>query len=127
MAYFGVLSPDKFIPERCMSSAGLDCIDKASITKDGTLIFALKNQLGMDIDILQDISVQQGCNAQTVSTINGFGSFPVTIQNGEVMAIKIECGKVRDDSFKTSFKLNYINKATGIEHTSDISISGTPR
>ena len=32
LAYFGVLSPDKFLPERCNFPAGIDCIDKAVIT-----------------------------------------------------------------------------------------------
>ncbi|MAE13374.1 hypothetical protein CMO92_02305, partial [Candidatus Woesearchaeota archaeon] len=52
LAYFGVLSPDNILPERCTGPAGLDCLEKASIDATAeTVGVAFKQNLGMDIEI----------------------------------------------------------------------------
>ncbi|MBI2655548.1 hypothetical protein HYX06_03945 [Candidatus Woesearchaeota archaeon] len=70
LAYFGVLSPDKFLPAKCTMQAGLACIDhKATAT---SLKIIVKNSLGYDITVT-DIKAQQ-CTAQTglsISVANG--------------------------------------------------------
>ncbi|MAE13796.1 hypothetical protein CMO92_04475 [Candidatus Woesearchaeota archaeon] len=64
LAYFGVLSPDSLLPERCTGPAGLDCLERASIIPDGLklngvldveniLIVASKNNLGQEIEITE--------------------------------------------------------------------------
>jgi len=66
LAYFGVLSPDRFLPERCTGPAGLDCLDKAAITagagQTGSIEFVLKNNQGYNIVVLDhtDTSVAVG-------------------------------------------------------------------
>lgn len=58
-AYMGVLSPDRMLPERCMFSAGLDCIDKAVIGT-GTMQLTLKNN--RDFPIIIDYIDSDECS-----------------------------------------------------------------
>ncbi|MBI2650686.1 hypothetical protein HYX04_05255 [Candidatus Woesearchaeota archaeon] len=49
LAYFGVLSPDKFLPAKCTLQAGLACVDhKATATE---LTLRVQNSLGYDITV----------------------------------------------------------------------------
>ncbi|MBD3163915.1 hypothetical protein GF323_01835 [Candidatus Woesearchaeota archaeon] len=59
LAYFGVLSPERFLPERCDGPAGLTCLDKATVIAgdaatagEAYLEIAMKNNLGYPILIL---------------------------------------------------------------------------
>ena len=70
LAYFGVLSPDKFLPAKCTMQAGLACIDHKATASSLKII--AKNSLGYDITVT-DIKAQQ-CTAQTglsISVTNG--------------------------------------------------------
>lgn len=49
LAYFGVLSPQKLLPERTVFPAPLPNMDNAVITTDGTVSIAFKNNKGVDI------------------------------------------------------------------------------
>ena len=49
LAFFGVLSPDRFLPAKCTFQAGIACLDhKATVT---TLELNLQNSLGRDITV----------------------------------------------------------------------------
>ena len=49
LAYFGVLSPDKFLPAKCTLQSGIACIDhKATAT---SLVLRVQNSLGYDITV----------------------------------------------------------------------------
>ena len=49
LAYFGVLSPDKFLPAKCTLQSGIACIDhKATAT---SLVLRVQNSLGFDITV----------------------------------------------------------------------------
>ena len=63
LAYFGVLSPDKFLPSKCTLSAGLACIDHKATANDLRII--AKNSLGYDITVTR-VTAQQ-CTENTVS------------------------------------------------------------
>ena len=55
LAYFGVLNPEEFLPEKCTGPAGMDCLDKASVVAGATGVgyveIAAKNNLGFDITL----------------------------------------------------------------------------
>src|SRR3989304_2289991 len=64
LAYFGVLSPDNFLPERCTGPAGLDCLDKAAIeATPNNVTFVLKNNVGFDITSLSVTSASDSCGS----------------------------------------------------------------
>ena len=53
LAYFGVLSPDRFLPKKCTMESGFGCVD-FSITDgnsdgNGVLVVYLTNGLGYDL------------------------------------------------------------------------------
>lgn len=49
LAYFGVLSPEKFLPEKCVLAPGLACVQHKITPTDSTLV--LSNGLGRTITI----------------------------------------------------------------------------
>ena len=81
MAYFGVLKPDRFLPEKCTIAPGLDCRD--FLVKSTTARFDLRNALGKDINI-DAAAMGINCN-ETLST-------PIYIENGDLGTIIIGAG-----------------------------------
>lgn len=74
LAYFGVLSPTKFLPERCTFGSQFICKDYL-ISTDGTtgnVTLKLQNNLGQAIYIL---------DTSTVSSQEGFGGCTIDITN----------------------------------------------
>ncbi|MFH1649018.1 MAG: hypothetical protein ABIA93_00530 [Candidatus Woesearchaeota archaeon] len=62
LAYFGVLSPDRFLPEKCVINGGFSCTEYL-ITSTGPG-FKLQNNLGVDAAIVRiDIEHKSGTNA----------------------------------------------------------------
>src|SRR3989338_2935712 len=64
LAYFGVLSPDKFLPSRCILPVGIACSDHEARSAGPGLSemdFTLRNSLGYDISTV--IVTATGCNA----------------------------------------------------------------
>src|SRR3989344_6305239 len=56
LAYFGVLSPDRFLPAKCTLQSGLACVDHtvqaagtAGIGADGRVTIVIQNGLGSDL------------------------------------------------------------------------------
>jgi hypothetical protein len=124
IAYFGVLSPDRFLPERCSGPSGLDCLDKASIQKNGDVQIALKNNLGFEIEFEQEIRTTEDCSANLLASINDIYEFPITLKNGELARLKINCGKLDSGRFKTDITVNYRNNETGLTHSGSLQITG---
>ncbi|MBI4452521.1 hypothetical protein HY637_03765 [Candidatus Woesearchaeota archaeon] len=61
LAYFGVLSPDKFLPSKCTMQAGIACLDNKATATSLDVFF--RNSLGYDITVTA-VKAQQ-CTAQT--------------------------------------------------------------
>src|SRR3989344_7614193 len=59
LAYFGVLSPSKFLPEKCLLETGFTCISSKIESSSSTIVFT--NSLGRSVTIDQiDIG---GCSS----------------------------------------------------------------
>ena len=50
LAYFGVLSPDRFMPSKCMVSGGFSCIEYKLDGATDTARIYLQNNLGVDAE-----------------------------------------------------------------------------
>mgnify|MGYP001603471124 CR=1 FL=1 len=59
LAYFGVLSPDKFLPAKCTLQAGIACLDHKATANQ--LVLRVQNSLGYDITV--DAVKATGCTA----------------------------------------------------------------
>ncbi len=77
LAYFGVLSPDKFLPSRCTLQSGLSCVDH-KITP-GVVTVVVKNGFGSDLTI-NDVRVEKcGASGAQGSLANGQQTiYPIT-------------------------------------------------
>src|SRR3990167_1210166 len=49
LAYFGVLSPEKFLPEKCLIEVGFTCISSKVEPTQATIIFS--NGLGRSVEV----------------------------------------------------------------------------
>ena len=107
LAYFGVLSPDKFLPSRCTLPAGIGCIDYLASGADGSILVTLQNSLGIDIT---SVTVRiSGCTISDTKT---------RLNNGA----KIEftpsgCSITSGQKYSGQVNVTYTNFDTGIIHT----------
>jgi hypothetical protein len=129
LAYFGVLSPDKFMPNKCMVTGGFSCVEYKMDDANDQVRFYLQNNLGSDADAV-NVSLKDSNNVDcenataTVSTIievgaltNGQKSGPITFDSGCTAALG-------GSSFKGTINIVYIKSGETESHTASGSISG---
>ncbi|MEK6875833.1 MAG: hypothetical protein AABX63_00360 [Nanoarchaeota archaeon] len=71
LSYFGVLSPDKFLPSKCTLPAGIACADFKLDSKTGTggtVSVVLRNGLGFDASGV--VVAASGCTSPVATTLN---------------------------------------------------------
>jgi len=128
LAYFGVLSPDKILPERCTGPAGMDCLETASVdTTANTISFALKNNMGFKILVtdVESTSESNECDTVTNFTLNGvaLGVNGTEVLNGQNFIITVTCDDNIDPGrVRAEFKIAYESIETGLEKGGIISI-----
>ena len=105
LAYFGVLSPEKFLPEKCLIEVGFTCISSKVTPNEATIIFS--NGLGKSILVT---SVDMGGCSGTFSTsiLSGDDArFDMSVcDNGELK-----------ETFKGDIIIKYTEKSTGLTKT----------
>lgn len=107
LAYFGVLSPDRFLPEKCTLPAGIACVD---FRYSGTAIeMAIQNGAGFDMSGVTATVNGTGCNAA-----NSGGS--ATLTNGQSDTYVITCAP-SSGKFKGDVSFDYTNQQTGMAHS----------
>jgi hypothetical protein len=105
LAYFGVLSPDQFLPEKCTLPPGMACLDY-KVTETDVQLF-LQNSMGYDITITAVNLTDEGCvNSTNADLING----------GEIL-YTISCSNTAGSKFKSDIQIDYVNSATNISHS----------
>ena len=99
LAYFGVLSPDKFLPEKCILPPGIACLDYR--VENYKVILALQNSLGEAITIN---SVKISVNSQQC-----FDNESITLKNNDKALITItECNNgAEGDKFDGVINVSY--------------------
>ena len=116
LAYFGVLSPDKMLPERTTFSAPLANIDNAVVKSTGTVEVVLQNNLGYTVTIANgttDVSGTSDC-----ASVTGFTAVPNTVPNGEKVTLTWTCGGTLSagSKFKSDLTFAYLNTNSGQSH-----------
>ena len=105
LAYFGVLSPEKFLPEKCLIETGFTCIGSKVESAQSTIV--LSNGLGKSVTI---DSIQIGGCTTTFSTSLTSGdenTFVITgCSNGDVK-----------DTFKGDIAIKFTEKRTNLSKT----------
>ena len=106
LAYFGVLSPEKFLPEKCVLQPGIACISHKVEPTKVTLV--ISNGLGRTI-IINSITVG-GCS----------GAFSTTMLSGvdNTFVIGGTCSNgAQKEKFKGDITLAYTEKDTNLTKT----------
>ena len=106
LAYFGVLSPDRFLPEKCTMPSGIACLDFRA-TASGVDVILL-NSLGTDISSVSLSIDGTGCSA----TATG----PATLDNGKSGTYTVSCSPP-SGKFKGDITMSYVNDASALSHT----------
>ena len=105
LAYFGVLSPEKFLPEKCLIETGFTCISSKVESTQSTLI--LLNGLGRSVEVTNiDIG---GCSTTFTTTVlsGDQATFVVTsCTNGDLKEV-----------FKGDIVIKYTEKDTSLTKT----------
>ncbi len=105
LAYFGVLSPEKFLPEKCILAPGLACVSHKIEPTVTTLI--ISNGLGRTITV--DSITVGGCT----------GTFALDMQSGNETRFDLSgCNNgASKDAFKGDITFKYTEKITGLSKT----------
>ena len=105
LAYFGVLSPEKFLPEKCLIETGFTCISSKVTSTESTLIF--QNGYGKSVTI--DNVDMGGCSKAFSTSLQseGEGTFVIDgCSNGDAK-----------DVFKGEIIIKYTEKRTNLSKT----------
>ena len=116
LAYFGVLSPDRFFPQRCSFPAGISCLDFSYdiISDIPTLKFAIKNNLGWDLTGVTINPYDTDPSIPNIGSINcgTLESGPNTLKNDQQATYVLNCdtplpkGKVKTNLVFTYTKID---------------------
>jgi|SRR3989344_782376 len=117
LAYFGVLSPKKLLPDKCLFGAGVgSCTDFQAASSDGDITLVLSNGLGETITIA-------GYTFGATTSCTAASGLAMTVPAGAQVTLDVVCAyDVAGE--KTNEEMNIIyyrgTTASGLSH----SISG---
>ena len=104
LAYFGVLSPDQFLPSKCTLPSGIACVDhKASGT---SVTVVLRNGIGYDMSGI--LVNAEGCT--------GTDATPLTIANGAKAEYTLTTCTFDGNKYKGDLNVSYTLSDTGLDH-----------
>ncbi|NOZ80708.1 MAG: hypothetical protein GXP63_03460 [DPANN group archaeon] len=130
LAYFGVLSPDRFLPERCTGPAGMDCLEKASIDSNAnTISFASKNNLGNSINITAVNVSSSDCTLSSATVTVDSTTYTIPAQaapvtNAQNFVVEVTCTSLATGRTSADISLTYLTQETGLSHKAAYSIAG---
>ncbi len=106
LAYFGVLSPESFLPEKCMLEPGVDCTGFKVTPTETTLV--MRNGMGRDLTV-NGVAIGN-CNSTTGD---------VEFKNGDMVTISLTgCSNgALGDRFDSDIAIAYTEKISGLSKT----------
>lgn len=119
LAYFGVLSPDRFLSEKCTLPPGFACIDSKQQSPT-QLLLVIQNSRGYDIS---GIVIQaNGTSSNTSCTVTGSGADNATnsgsLTNGAKSIYYPTCvDTLTAGKLKANIYISYTNTQTGVPHS----------
>lgn len=133
LAYFGVLSPEKMVPERTTFTAPFPSSESAVVTGN-TVQVALTNNFGQKVEILNtnaSASAVGDCTGPVNVSVVRIGSTAnptnLNVSNGETFILEWVCGdfngKTSGDRFDTDLTFQY-RTPSGLEHPHTGSVNG---
>ena len=102
LAYFGVLSPDKFLPNKCTLQSGIACLDdKVTAT---ALTVSVQNSIGYDVTV-------DAVKAQQCTALGSQG----TLSNGGSATYTLTCVNA-GTKYNGQVNITYTNLNTNLQH-----------
>ncbi len=117
LAYFGVLSPDRFLPAKCQLPAGIACTDfklQSGAGAANAVTVVLRNGLGFDTTSLTVTVTDCTGNPAAISLANG----------AQAQIIDTTCGLTGGSKFSGEVNVTYTNADTGLTHKVQGAITG---
>ena len=117
LAYFGILSPEKFLPEKCVIStgSGIFCDEFSASASADTITFRIKNILTDDVSI------------SSITTDNPVCSYtgPAIISADSTADFTLSCsaGLNSGDKVKANIKIPYTVGAAGLSKSTSGSLT----
>ena len=111
LAYFGVLSPDKFLPAKCTLPAGIACTDFKVTATDIDIV--LRN--GMGFDATGVTVAVSGCTVSSSASLNNGQQLKFTASS---------CLLTVGSKFSGEVNVTYTNADSGLTHKVQGSITG---
>ena len=115
LAYFGVLSPDKFLPSKCTLQAGLACLDHRVLAPNvgagyanGRITAVIQNSLGFDLNTV--VARAGPC---------GDSGAGVNLANGAKATFNIDCiaaNPISGSKFNGDLNISYTVTDTNLAH-----------
>ncbi len=120
LAYFGILSPSKFLPDSYTMSGGISA-GEYKMDDNGTLTLGFINNMGVSINITQINVTTTGGSAFTCSDLN---TNYVWLDNGEEATRGFTCAGVTvGQKMKAEIKATYIKSGESVSHTASGSLT----
>ncbi len=116
LAYFGVLSPEKLLPEKCVipTGTGLFCEDHAAVA-GASVTLRIKNILNVPVNVTQ-IVIDPPCGAGGIT--------PTQIATDSSENIFVPCVLLTEGKLKADVKITF-TKEGGLEKTTTASLITT--
>ncbi len=132
LAYFGILSPGKMLPERCVGESGMDCLQKPNVDASAnTISFVIKNNLGSDINITNITKESGDCTVSSYTIKNTrtgtTSSSSIVLDNGDSAIVTVSCSEDLSGRTKATFLMNYHDTSTGFEQKTTYEITGNAK
>jgi hypothetical protein len=130
LAYFGVLSPDRFLPDKCTANPPFACNEYKVSEAADSVYFAVQNSAGVDITISNVLLSCDGGTNTATSTTPDFTAGNSTVQNGNALSLTWDsadlpagCAAVEDGNrFKATYDITYRKSGESVDHTGTGSI-----
>lgn len=123
LAYFGILSPGKILPNRCNIGPEFECIDFQISATANTFKIRLKNNAGEPIAVQSIILDSETATKFTCSTAP---SNPTSWKSGEILDLAwsgcnpVAAGMVAGEKGKVLIKINYYAVASGSNYAKEV-------
>lgn len=123
LAYFGILSPSKVLPNRCNVGPEFECLDFQISATDNTFKVRLKNNVGepvtvQTITLSSETSTQYSCSTGPANATSW--------KTGEIIDFlwsgcnTIQTGMVSGEKGKVLFKLRYFSVSSGSSYAKEV-------
>ncbi|MGM5485037.1 MAG: hypothetical protein ACQEP1_04160 [Nanobdellota archaeon] len=115
LAYFGVLSPGKLVPERCQIESGINCQDWQLDAGDESVSLVIQNSKGREI-VINNLTLDESQGDAVCENI----SSETTINNGETDTISADCSGLEAGGTrktKMDLELEWSYERTDLNHT----------